>query len=418
MARSMRAPSLESRTARLKLRVSKKPIWVRIGHGVSLGYRRNQGPGAWVLRVADGKGGHWTKALAVADDYDTTNGGSILDFWQAQDRARAIGLPARHGEDSGGKLGTVKEAVDAYETDLKARGGDVGNATRIRLHLPDALAKKTVATLAVRDFKPWRAALTKAKLTPSAINRVNSCLKACLKLAADQDERIVNLGAWQKGLPSIEGETVARNVILNEDTVRSIITAAYEHVSADFGLLVEVAAVTGARPSQLARLEAQDVQANRSDPRLMMPPSKKGRRRKHISRRPVPISTDLAARLHAGAKGRSKEAPLLVKPSGEPWRKSDHSRLFARAAQHAGAADDVTIYALRHSSIVRQLLANTPIRVVAALHDTSIQMVERNYSRYIADHADTIARRALLDVAEPAAANVVALSSASNVRQL
>jgi hypothetical protein len=42
-------------------------------------------------------------------------------------------------------------------------------------------------------------------------------------------------------------------------------------------------------------------------------------------------------------------------------------------------------YALRHSSIVRGLRANLPIRLVAALHDTSVVMIERHYGRYIAD---------------------------------
>jgi hypothetical protein len=54
------------------------------------------------------------------------------------------------------------------------------------------------------------------------------------------------------------------------------------------------------------------------------------------------------------------------------------------------------MYALRHSSIVRALLAGVPARVVAAVHDTSIGMLERTYSAFIADHADTIARRGLL----------------------
>jgi len=58
----------------------------------------------------------------------------------------------------------------------------------------------------------------------------------------------------------------------------------------------------------------------------------------------------------------------------------------------------VTIYALRHSSIVRQLLANVPVRIVAVNHDTSIAMIERTYSRFIADHSDVLARKALLDV--------------------
>jgi hypothetical protein len=42
------------------------------------------------------------------------------------------------------------------------------------------------------------------------------------------------------------------------------------------------------------------------------------------------------------------------------------------------------------------LLANVPIRVVAATNDTSVQMIESNYSRHIAEHSDELSRRALL----------------------
>jgi hypothetical protein len=72
--------------------------------------------------------------------------------------------------------------------------------------------------------------------------------------------------------------------------------------------------------------------------------------------------------------------------------------LFRRVV--LGAAldpNEVTLYALRHSSIVRDLLANVPVRIVATKHDTSIPMIERNYSKYIADHADVLSRRAMLD---------------------
>jgi hypothetical protein len=36
-----------------------------------------------------------------------------------------------------------------------------------------------------------------------------------------------------------------------------------------------------------------------------------------------------------------------------------------------------------------------------------VKRIEANYSRSITDHADTIARRALLDVSEPVGGNVV-----------
>jgi hypothetical protein len=73
----------------------------------------------------------------------------------------------------------------------------------------------------------------------------------------------------------------------------------------------------------------------------------------------------------------------------------------------------VTIYALRHSNIVRQILAGVPLRVVAVNHDTSVAMLERTYSRYIGDHADALARGALLDTTQPeTTANVVPITAA------
>ena len=65
---------------------------------------------------------------------------------------------------------------------------------------------------------------------------------------------------------------------------------------------------------------------------------------------------------------------------------------------------------LRHSSVVRQLIAGVPIRVVAVNHDTSIAMLEKTYSRYIGDHSDDLVRRALLQMEQPVGANVVPLA--------
>jgi hypothetical protein len=65
---------------------------------------------------------------------------------------------------------------------------------------------------------------------------------------------------------------------------------------------------------------------------------------------------------------------------------------------------------LRHSSVVRQLIAGVPIRVVAVNHDTSIAMLEKTYSRYIGDHSDVLVRRALLQTEQPVGANVVPLA--------
>src|SRR5262245_54727887 len=108
MARRPRSSRLETRTARLKLPVPKKPHnFTSIAPGIALAYRRNQGAGTWVVRVADGHGGNWTKGFAVADDHEPANGDSVCDFWQAQDKARAL---ARGNVDDGRPC-TVSEAL-------------------------------------------------------------------------------------------------------------------------------------------------------------------------------------------------------------------------------------------------------------------------------------------------------------------
>ena len=406
MPRRIRSADLETRSARLRLDVRKKPYAVQVGPGIHLLYRRNKRVGSWVVKAALGKGRYWTDAFAHADDLETANGGTILDYWQAIDRVRSL---ARGNEGEGEKPVTVAQALGHYEADLRARGGEIANAARVRVHLSDTLAGKLVSTLTVRDLRRFRDAQLKKGLARDSVNRVSHGFKAAMNLAANHDPRINNRSAWQIGLASLHDAGEARNVILPDDKVLDVIAAAYR-VGAEFGLLVELAAVTGARVSQLRGLEVQDLHADAA-PRLALPSSRKGRGQKKITRRPIPIPNSVAEKLKLAANGRPANAALLVKPSGDHWRRADHTRPFARAALGAGLdPEEVTIYALRHSSIVRALLSNVPVRVVAAAHDTSVAMIEQTYSKYIADHADALTRRALLDPAAPAAApNVVVM---------
>jgi len=71
--------------------------------------------------------------------------------------------------------------------------------------------------------------------------------------------------------------------------------------------------------------------------------------------------------------------------------------------------DEVTPYALRHSNISRSLLRGVPVTLVADLTDTSEREIRKHYAKLISHHADEIMRRALLDVSQPVAANVVPL---------
>jgi integrase len=366
--------------------------------GLLLGYRRLEDQnGTWVVRVAK-DGADWTKAIGKADDYDNANGRDILDFSQAQSKAKEV---AGAGKPSG--QDTVAAAVDRYEADLKHRAGDPGNIVRLRAHMPAKLGNKIVRSLTKEDLTTWRESL-REKLAPASVNRTMTTLRAALNLVAEEaGNRIANREAWKTGLKAISGAGKARNVILDEQDVRTIIGAAYRH-SAEFGELIEMAAVTGARTSQLARLQGEDVQPEftaidpqtkrrKPQPRVMMPVSRKGKGEKAIARRPVPISEALAERL----KGRT--GTLLKRPDGGSWETTNISHYFDNVIQGINfrIKSKVTMYALRHTSIVRQLLAGVPIRVVAALHDTSVAMIEKNYSEYIADHADELARPTLLE---------------------
>jgi integrase len=405
MARRPRSAKLETRTSRLKLPAQKKPYaFTTISPGIALGYRRNAGAGTWVVRVADGHGGNWTKGFAVADDHEDADGEHVLDFWQAQDKARAL---ARGTSDSG-KPGTVDEALHAYAADLRARGGQVANAERVRYHLPPALAAKTVALLTSRELQRLRDALAQ-KIKPASVNRLLKGLKAALSLAAKHDARITNSSAWKIGLAMLPDASRARNQIISDEQVRALVAAAHEEDTA-FGLLIETGAVTGARPSQLARLEVGDLQIDRVDgPRLMMPSSRKGKGVKRIERRPVPIPASLAVRLQEAARGRDASALLLPNAKGRPWGTSHYQTPFARAVARAALDWGTTFYCLRHSCVARQILAGTPLRIIADALDTSTVMLERNYSALISHHADPVLRRGLLDTAAPAASNVVAL---------
>jgi integrase len=204
---------------------------------------------------------------------------------------------------------------------------------------------------------------------------------------------------FRQGLKGLPGANIPRRAVLPDANVLRIVATAYEEDRA-FGVLIEVLAQTGARMSQAARLRCIDLQADRPEPRLMMPTSYKGRGQKERQHVPVPITVGLAALLSELRGNRPHDAPLLLKSDGTRWQeinKSDHWKLFRSVAARAGFdPDEITSYALRHSSICRALLKGVPVSVVAKLHDTSSREIEAHYGAFIADFADGVARQGLL----------------------
>ena len=412
-----RAAKLETATARRRLPARKKPYWTTISPGVGLGYRRCAGPGTWSVRSTDGHGSDWIKRIALADDFEPCDGRAVLNYWQAIDEARKLARRQPGDDADESRPVTVAEAIDLYARDLAARGGDDYNAKRSRIHLPGSILSKPVGLLRATELCKWRDGLIEKGLARDTVNRIRTCVRAALTLAAKRDKRITNRHIWEDDLEALPNATMARNVVLADDVVGKLVTTAYAR-DRNLGLLCDVVSTTGARPSQAVRLLVADLDlADRSAPQLLMPRSGKGhankRAAKMAERVRVQITPELAALLKQEAKGRAGDASLLMRSNGEPWgyRRSDQYRQdFAEVVTDAGLdPKTVTLYALRHSYISRALLRGISITLVADATDTSEKEIRRHYAKLISDHSGEIMRRALLDVSQPSAANVVAL---------
>ena len=81
----------------------------------------------------------------------------------------------------------------------------------------------------------------------------------------------------------------------------------------------------------------------------------------------------------------------------QAWSRAyEVKKYWTATVERSGIPGDTVMYALRHSSIVRGLRSGLPVRLVAALHDTSIEMIEKHYAAYIIDMTEDLARGVLM----------------------
>ena len=407
MARKLRS-KIATRSARLALPISETPVWETVSRTaagtVRVGYRRNKGTGSYVGGISNGKGGYktWTLEGVVPDDFENADGVNVYNFEQAADLIRKLAR-GENGSGSGEKPATVADAIDGYRSSLRARGAEERNANRIRDRLPAGLLARPITLLAANELCRWRDGLLDDGLSRGAVTRLCAALKAALSYAAKRDSRIV-ARPWTDALERLPGAWKPVDKTLSDDAVKRIVAAAYG-LSAEYGRLVNVLATLGVRLSQAIRITVGDQQADLSNPRVMVPTSKKGRRRE-AGLTPVPIPVALATELSMAAAGRDPTAPLLA-CNGAAWATHVAVKLFAKAT--AAAVVEATSSNLRHSAICRMLIRGTPIRLVASLHDTSTAMIERTYAKHIAEYSDDVVRAGLLDCSVPTDEKVVAL---------
>jgi integrase len=431
MARHIRNARVESRSARMKLTPSQKPVYFGCGGGLAVGYRRGKNAGVWVARRYLGAERYVTSTLAEADDLADANGVTVLDFNQAQDRARAWAsdLDERERISALGPVVSVADAANEYLNERRPSRDAQGKLNHILANA--ALAKTKLAALTVDDLKQWRASLLDKKgLTEASARRITNTVRAALNVAVRRHAHKLGPSVRdviRDGLAVPKGSQVdngREKQILTDADIRRVIDAAKE-VDAEHGWagdlyhMVLVLAATGARFSQVTRLRVADLQVEQG--RLMVPTSRKGSSGGKMSHVPVPLGSDVVDVLKRAVAGRKGHEPLLMRPRWRrapggafgvleiyargPWGES-HTLTdpWKRVIAKAGLSPVTVPYSLRHSSIVRGLRSGLPTRLTAALHDTSSLMVERFYGAHISDALGELARRAVVPLvsAEPA----------------
>ena len=94
MARKVSFSALESRSARLRLKIRRRPYsGPSLARGISLMYRRNKTNGTWVLKASDGHGAYWTKGYRRWPTIRGADAKNVLTFYQAQDQRRSWHAP-------------------------------------------------------------------------------------------------------------------------------------------------------------------------------------------------------------------------------------------------------------------------------------------------------------------------------------
>jgi integrase len=407
---------------RKKLPLGRHPVWTAIGDarsGLKLGYRKGTRGGVWAAKLVM-DGARVETSLGPADDAGTglsyAAAMQAALVWAAEERAR-LTEGARAEQVERERIATVGEALNNYIA-ARARRDPVNGRNaghRLGRHaLSDRkFTDKRLDRFSAHDLTEWRNRLPQG-LAPSTVNRMLNDIRAALNAHVDANwrtlpanlKREIQIGA--KGSPNAQR---ARHALLSDVDARRVIEAGYG-LDPDLGPLVLVLASTGARFRQVSQITIGDVQADAA--RIMVRVSAKGRGRKQRSEIAVPVGADVIARLKPLLAGRAGHEPLLthlvgVKGFGhtagpvrrEAWRAANQMQKGWRAALAAAGLPQIEPYSLRHSSIVRGLRSGVPVRIVAALHDTSSSMIERHYSAFILDAADELARRAIVPLVSP-----------------
>ena len=186
MARTIRDTNLETRTARSRLKARGKPYYRSIEPGLHLGYRKSlSGAGKWIARHYIGDQAYVVEAIATADDYSDADGVAVLNYRQAQAKARErMVARAHHAAGKHGPL-TVRDAVQSYLEflDTHRKSGYVARHRAEAFILP-RFGNIEVQALTTEQIRKWHIALAQ---TPARIRSPKNGKQRYRRLGKDDD---------------------------------------------------------------------------------------------------------------------------------------------------------------------------------------------------------------------------------------
>jgi integrase len=384
MPRTVRERRLDSPSARAKLKHSGKPYWRAIDTGLHLGYRKGLNGGRWVLRRYLGAGQYEVATIAIADDHSPADGAGILDFFQAQRKAREVASKSK--EPAHGPF-TVSVAMAAYfarreNEGAKSLAGDRGRASR---HILPELGDVPVAGLTRDTISKWLTGMAgkaqdghdgdAVRRHRASANRVLSILRAALNQAF-RDGNAASDIPWRAVKPFREVDA-PRLRYFTKDEVTRLINAA----QGGFRDLVKAALFTGCRYGELGRMRAGDF--NSDSGTVFVGQSKSGKSRH------VVLTAEGQRFFETLTAGRPPDTLVLTNAGGMAWAPSHQIRLMAEACSAARITDG-SFHILRHTAASHLVMSGVPLNVVAHnLGHSSTLMTERHYSHlapsYIAE---------------------------------
>ena len=383
----IRDKNFESREARSKLKVSGKPYWKAIGRALHLGYRKGKRDGSWVKRVYVGNQNYKTETFARADDYADADGFDVLDFWQAQEAVR-VDRPTGSALRRKPGAFTVADAVAEYLASLRGKPSQRNAENSLNAHVLPLLGEHAVTGLRDDDYRDW---LHKVAESPArrrsakgavlyrdddlndpetvrkrqaTASNVWGQFRAALNLAHDRRKVPPTAKEEWERIEGFKGVNVPRQRFLTVPEVRRLLNA----TEADFRVLVRAALETGARYSELSRLDVLDY--NTDTGMLHVRKSKVGKDR-HIR-----LTEAGRAFFQQLAVGRPGSAPLL----GRRWGAGQATRLMAEASKRASLDPPIVLHGLRHTWASLALMNGaSPMAVAKVLGHANTRMVERTY---------------------------------------